>query len=79
MVITVPPGLVPDWKVATWWQDGSGIRSLAGLVRQISPPGNRGIAYLERIDHGQWPPGRYEFDVLAGDHRISLTACINGA
>jgi hypothetical protein len=48
-------------------------------VRQISPPGNRGIAYLERIDHGPWPTGRYEFDVLAGDHRISLTACINGA
>jgi hypothetical protein len=78
MAITVPPGLVPDWTVTTSWQDGSGIRSLAGLVRQISPPGNRGIAYLERIDRAPWPVGRYEFDVLAGDHRSSLTACING-
>jgi hypothetical protein len=78
MAITVPPGLVPDWTVAAFWQDGSGIRSLAGLVRQISPAGNRGIAYLERVDHAPWPVGRYEFDVLAGDHRSSLTACING-
>jgi hypothetical protein len=78
LAITVPPGLVPDWTVSAWWQDGTGIRSLAGLVRQISPPGNRGIAYLERVDRGLWPAGRYEFDVLAGDHRMSLTACING-
>jgi hypothetical protein len=78
LAITVPTGLVPDWTVGTWWQDGSGIRSLAGLIRQISPPGNRGIAYLERIDHAPWPVGRYEFDVVAGVHRLSLTACING-
>jgi hypothetical protein len=78
MAVTVPSGLAPDWTVSTWWQDGSGIRSLTGLIRQISPPGNRGIAYLERIDHAPWPVGRYEFDVLSGDHRISLTACING-
>ncbi len=78
LAITVPPGLVPDWTVATWWQDRTGIRSLAGLVRQVSPPGNRGIAYLERVDHGSWPAGRYEFDILAGSHRTSLTACING-
>jgi hypothetical protein len=78
LAITAPPGLVPDWTVSTWWQDGTGIRSLAGLVRQVSPPGNRGIAYLERIDRGLWPAGRYEFDVLAGDHQMSLTACING-
>lgn len=79
VAITVPPGLVPDWTVATWWQDGTGIRSLAGLVNQVSAPGNRGIAYLERVDHGPWPAGRYEFDVQAGDDRISLTACINAS
>ena len=78
LAITVPPGLVPDWTVSTWWQDGTGIRSVAGLVRQVSPPGNRGIAFLERVDHGPWPVGRYEFDILSGDHRTSLTACING-
>jgi hypothetical protein len=78
LAITVPSGLAPDWAVSTWWQDGSGIRSLAGLIRQISPPGNRGIAYLERIDRAPWPVGRYEFDVRSGDHRISLTACIHG-
>lgn len=78
LAITVPPGLVPDWTVSVWWQDGTGIRPLTGLVRQISPPGNRGIAYLERVGRGLWPAGRYEFDIQAGDHRTSLTACING-
>jgi hypothetical protein len=78
VAITVPAGLLPDWRVTTWWQDGSGIGSLDGVVRQISPPGNRGIAYLERNDRAPWPDGRYEFDVRAGDHETSLTACIGG-
>ncbi len=76
VAITVPAALVPDWRVGAWWNDGSGILPLEGVVRQISPPGNRGIAYLEREDRAQWPAGRYEFDVQAGDHRVSLTVCI---
>jgi hypothetical protein len=28
------------------------------------------------VDRAQWPDGRYEFDVQAGDHRVSLTVCI---
>jgi hypothetical protein len=78
LAVTVPPGVVPDWRVTVWWQDGTDIRSLAGVVRQIAPPGNRGIAYLERIDQAPWPVGRYEFDIQAGDHRSSLTSCVGG-
>ncbi len=76
VAITVPSALVPDWRVAGWWNDGSETVPLDGVVRQISPPGNRGIAYLERVDRAQWPDGRYEFDVQAGDHHASLTVCI---
>jgi hypothetical protein len=76
VAITVPSALVPDWRVAGWRTDGTEVVSLDGVVRQISPPGNRGIAYLERVDRAQWPNGRYEFDVQAGDHRTSLTVCI---
>jgi hypothetical protein len=76
VAITVPSALVPDWRVAAWFTDGSGAVPLVGVVRQISPPGNRGIAYLERADRAQWPDGRYEFDVQAGDHQASLTVCI---
>lgn len=76
VAITVPAALVPDWRVAAWWTDGSDTMSLDRVVKQISPPGNRGIAYLERVDGTKWPDGRYEFDVQAGDHRMSLTVCI---
>jgi hypothetical protein len=76
VAITVPSGVVPDWRVTTWWTDGSETASLDGVVRQISPPGNRGITYLERVDRAPWPDGRYEFDIQAGDNRSSLTACI---
>ena len=76
VAITVPTGLAPDWRVGAWWTDGTQTSSLDGTIRQVSPPGNRGISYLERVDHAPWPDGRYEFDVQAGDHRISLTACI---
>jgi hypothetical protein len=76
VAITVPSGLVPDWRVAGWWTDGSDTASLEGIVRQISPPGNRRITYLERVDGARWPDGRYEFDIQAGDHRSSLTVCI---
>ncbi|HEX7474040.1 MAG TPA: hypothetical protein VF323_13235 [Candidatus Limnocylindrales bacterium] len=76
VAVTAPSGLVPDWKVGAWWTDGTRTASLDGVIRQVSPPGNRGITYLERVDHGSWPDGRYEFDVQAGDHRTSLTVCI---
>lgn len=78
VAVTVPRGLVPDWRVTVWWQDGTGIRSLAGVVRQIAPPGNGAISYLERVDQAPWPVGRYEFDIQAGDHRSSMTACLGG-
>jgi hypothetical protein len=76
VAVTVPAGLVPDWRVTGWWTDGRHATALDGVVRQISPPGNRGIAYLERLDRTPWPIGGYEFDILAGDNRASLTVCI---
>ena len=79
VAVTVPAGLVPDWRAVAWWTDGQNAASLAGVVRQIPPPGNRGITYLERIDQASWPDGRYEFDIQAGDHRSSLTVCIGAA
>jgi hypothetical protein len=76
VAVTVPPGLAPDWRLETYWSNGPTIVRLDGRVRQVSPPGNRGISYLEQVDGSDWPDGRYEFRVLAGDHATSLTVCI---
>jgi hypothetical protein len=79
VAITVPTGLIPDWRVVGWWTNGVDIGPLDTTIRQISPPGNRGITYLERLDQGPWPDGRYEFHVRAGDHEMALTVCIGVA
>ena len=67
VAITTPSALVPDWRLTGWWTDGSRVAPLSGSVRQVSPAGNRGISYLERTDRAPWPPGRYEFHVIAGE------------
>jgi hypothetical protein len=76
VAVTVPPGLAPDWRLETYWSNGPTITRLDGRVRQVSPPGNRGISYLEEVDGSTWPDGRYEFRVVTGDHVTSLTVCI---
>jgi hypothetical protein len=74
--VTAPADLVPDWRLVGWWTDGGKVASLDGSVRQISPAGDRGISYLERVDGAPWPPGRYEFHVIAGKRTVALTVCL---
>ena len=76
VAITVPAGPTTDLAMTAWWQDGSGIRTLAGLTRQVAAPERQGVAYFERIDRAPWPVGRYEFDIQAGGRQVSLTSCI---
>jgi len=76
VAVTAPADLVPDWRLVGWWTDGSRVAALADSVRQVSPAGNRGIGYLERTDRAAWPPGRYEFHVIAGQTAVALTVCI---
>jgi len=76
VAVTTPSALVPDWRLTGWWTDGSKVAALSGSVRQVSPAGNRGISYLERTDRAPWPPGRYEFHVIAGKRTVALTVCI---
>ena len=74
--MTTPRDVTPDRVLRGWWTDGANVASLEGSVVQISPPGNRGIGYLERLDQGPWPPGRYEFHVVAGASSVSMTVCL---
>ena len=76
VAVTAPSALVPDWRLVGWWTDGVTSASLEGSIRQVSPAGNRGISYLERTDRDRWPPGRYEFHVVAGSSRVGLTVCL---
>ncbi len=76
VAITAPSELVPDWRLVGWWTDGTAVAPLNGSIRQVSPAGNRGISYLERTDRAPWPPGRYEFHVIAGRTTVALTICL---
>jgi hypothetical protein len=75
LAVTVPPGLEPDWRILTWRSDGTTIAPLTTL-RQVSPPGNRQISYLEYPGTTPWPDGRYEFHVVSGDHILAMTVCL---
>ena|SRR5436190_13694250 len=79
VAVTAPRGLAPDWRLFGWWSDGSHITSLDGVVREVSPAGNRGISYLERLDGASWPDGRYEFNVVAGTNVTSLVVCFGAS
>jgi hypothetical protein len=76
VAVTTPADIAPDWRLVGWWTDGVNAADLAGSVRQVSPAGNRGISYLERTDRAPWPPGRYEFHVIAGGRAFALTVCL---
>jgi hypothetical protein len=77
LAVTVPPGLPPDWRILAWRTDGVTIDDLSTAVRQVSPPGNRQISYLEFPNNAIWPDGRYEFHVVAGDHVLAMTVCLS--
>jgi hypothetical protein len=76
VAVTTPRDVAPDRVLRGWWTDGVNVASLEGSVVQISPPGNRGIGYLERLDQSPWPPGRYEFHVVAGETSVAMTVCL---
>jgi hypothetical protein len=76
VAITTPHDVATDRVFRGWWTNGATIASLAGSVTQVSPPGNGGIGFLERFDQAPWPPGRYEFHVVAGGRTVSLTVCL---
>ena len=76
VAVTAPADLVPDWRLVGWWTNGAAVADLAGSLRQVSPAGNRGVSYLERTDRARWPPGLYEFHVIAGQRTVALTVCI---
>ncbi len=76
LAVTVPPGLQPDWRILTWRSDGTTISPLT-ILRQVSPPGNRQISYLEYPDTTPWPDGRYEFHIVSGDHILAMTVCLS--
>ena len=76
VAVTTPRDVAPDRVLRGWWTDGTNVASLDGSVVQVTPPGNRGISYLERVDRAPWPPGRYEFHVVAGQRSVSLTVCL---
>ncbi|MFI5227394.1 MAG: hypothetical protein ACHQ3P_12050, partial [Candidatus Limnocylindrales bacterium] len=77
LAVTVPPGLQPDWRIITWRSDGSTISPLSTTLRQVSPPGNRQISYLEYPGTTPWPDGRYEFHIVSGDHVLAMTVCLS--
>jgi hypothetical protein len=76
IAITMPRDVAPDRDLLGWWADDGRVASLDGSIVQVSPPGNRGISYLERVDRAPWPPGRYEFHVVVASGSVALTVCL---
>ena len=76
VAVTAPTDFGPDLRLVGWWTDGGNVASLAGSIRQAPSAGDTGIAYLERVDRAPWPPGRYEFHVIAGERTVALTVCL---
>jgi hypothetical protein len=75
VALTVPSAISPDWSVEVIRFDSAVGAPLIG-VRQVSPPGNRGITYLVRSDGSSWPAGSYRFRISASTRSISLDACL---
>jgi hypothetical protein len=65
-----------DRHVLAWWWDRGTATPLAGTIQQVTPAGDRGIAYVVRDDRGPWPAGRYAFRVAAGDQAVDLAVCL---
>ncbi len=75
IALTVPRSISPDWRAEVIRFDGAASAVLPG-VRQVSPPGNRGITYLERADGSKWLNGAYRFRILTPARSVSLVACL---
>jgi len=64
-----------DRRVLAWWWDRGTATPLEGIIRQVTPSGDRGIAYVVRDDRGPWPAGRYVFRLASGDQAVDLAVC----
>jgi hypothetical protein len=65
-----------DRTVLAWWWDQGTATPLEGAIHQVTPTGDRGIAYVVRDDGGPWPAGRYAFRVEANDQAVDLAVCL---
>jgi len=74
--VTGPLDLPVDRRLLAWWSDGGRTASLDGSIRQVTAVGDLGVSYLVRLDRSTWQAGRYEFHVVAGARRVSLTVCV---
>ncbi len=79
LAITVPAGVTPDWRVAAVRRVDGRTEDLTPVLRQVSPPGNRGIAYLFRTDDRPWPGGLYRFRILGPVETVALDVCVASA
>jgi len=76
VAVTVPVALPPDWTVEAIPYDARGRAGVDRLARQVTPPGNRGIAYLVRADETTWPEGAYRFRIATATRSLSIDACL---
>jgi hypothetical protein len=64
-----------DRHVTAWWWD-RGTATPLPAIHQVTPPGDRGIAYVVRDDGMAWAAGRYVFRLVAGDDAVDLVVCL---
>ena len=76
VAVTVPRDLPPDWVVAVSRVDAHGTASGVPDMKQVSPPGNRGVAYLIGTDAGQWRSGAYRFAIRTPSSAVVMDACL---
>ena len=65
-----------DRTVLAWWWDHRTAIPLEGAIHQVTPAGDRGIAYAVRDDRAPWPAGRYTFRLVARDQAVDLAVCL---
>jgi hypothetical protein len=76
VAVTVPDSTPPGWRVVGWWLDDVYAVSLEPLIRQVPLGASRTVIYLERLDAGRWPDGRYELHVTTRGRVLALTFCL---
>lgn len=76
LAVTASADIGAGWRVTAWWSHGGDVLSISGSVRQVVLPGQRAVAYLERLDEAVWPDGRYELHVTTGHRTYALSVCV---
>lgn len=65
-----------DRTVLAWWWDHRTAIPLEDEIHQVTPAGDRGIAYAVRDDRAPWPAGRYTFRLAAAGEAVDLAVCL---